>query len=125
MTTNPKGSLEVDRLLSARQVPRQPSANGDEVAPSIGDRADPDSLTPHERLRELAAIMANGIHRLRAIPPAVPMLQPSMSQSTQQPAGAHLSMAASTAGGPLGLVMQEQPWRQQLLQPPLLAAVVL
>ena len=30
------------------------------------DRADPVALTPHERLRELTAILASGIHRLRA-----------------------------------------------------------
>jgi hypothetical protein len=27
---------------------------------------DPSALSPHERLRELTAILANGIHRLRA-----------------------------------------------------------
>ena len=36
------------------------------------NRADLDLLTPHERLRELTAILANGIHRLRAIPPVLP-----------------------------------------------------
>jgi len=35
-------------------------------------RADSVSLAPHERLRELTAILANGIHRLHAITPAVP-----------------------------------------------------
>jgi len=33
---------------------------------------DPSTLSPHERLRELTAILANGIHRLRSIPPAPP-----------------------------------------------------
>ena len=33
---------------------------------------DPSTLSPHERLRELTAILANGIHRLRAIAPAPP-----------------------------------------------------
>ena len=36
------------------------------------DPASPGSLTPHERLRELTAILATGIHRLRSIPPASP-----------------------------------------------------
>lgn len=36
------------------------------------DRADPGSLSIHERLRELTAILANGIHRLRSIPPVSP-----------------------------------------------------
>jgi len=36
------------------------------------DRAVPDSLTPHERLRELTAILANGIHRLRGASPVPP-----------------------------------------------------
>lgn len=35
-------------------------------------RADSVSLTAHERLRELTSILANGIHRLRANPPASP-----------------------------------------------------
>ena len=35
-------------------------------------RADSVSLTAHERLRELTSILANGIHRLRAITPAPP-----------------------------------------------------
>ena len=30
------------------------------------------AISPHERLRELTAILANGIHRLRAIPPTTP-----------------------------------------------------
>lgn len=33
---------------------------------------DPSSLTTHERLRELTAILASGFHRLRAIIPATP-----------------------------------------------------
>ena len=33
---------------------------------------DPSNLSPHARLRELTAILANGIHRLRQIPPAGP-----------------------------------------------------
>ncbi|MEK6675066.1 MAG: hypothetical protein AABZ47_05350 [Planctomycetota bacterium] len=33
---------------------------------------DPSSLSPHERLRELTAILAEGIHRLRAFPPVEP-----------------------------------------------------
>ena len=33
---------------------------------------DPSTLSPNERLRELTAILANGIHRLHAITPAVP-----------------------------------------------------
>ena len=33
---------------------------------------DPSALSPHERLRELTAIFSSGIHRLRAITPALP-----------------------------------------------------
>ena len=39
---------------------------------AIGAFDDPAALSTHERLRELTAILANGIHRLRAIPPALP-----------------------------------------------------
>lgn len=39
---------------------------------STPDGADSIALTPHERLCELTAILANGIQRLRAIPPATP-----------------------------------------------------
>jgi hypothetical protein len=45
---------------------------------------DPSALSPHDRLRELTSILANGIHRLRAIAPAVPECGqiPSESSST-------------------------------------------
>lgn len=33
---------------------------------------DPSNFSPHERLRELTAILARGIHRLRARPPVHP-----------------------------------------------------
>lgn len=36
------------------------------------DQADATCLTPHERLRELTAILANGIHRLRGMTPVLP-----------------------------------------------------
>ena len=40
-------------------------------------------LTPHERLRELTAILANGIHRLRTITPAVPECPEIPAESSQ------------------------------------------
>lgn len=46
-------------------------------------RADPVPLTPHERLRELTAILANGIHRLRAITPVPPDDHPISGESSQ------------------------------------------
>lgn len=36
------------------------------------NKADPESLTPHERLSEITAILATGVHRLRAITPVTP-----------------------------------------------------
>ena len=42
---------------------------------------DPSTLSPHERLRELTAILANGIHRLRAISPALPECQEIPAES--------------------------------------------
>ena len=47
------------------------------------DQADLGLLTPHERLRELTAILANGIHRLRAIPPAPPEWRSIPRESSQ------------------------------------------
>ena len=41
------------------------------------------SLTPHERLGELTAILANGIHRLRAVTPALPEDHPIPAESSQ------------------------------------------
>jgi len=47
------------------------------------DRADADSLTPHERLRELTATLANGIHRLRGMTPALPECGQIPAESSQ------------------------------------------
>jgi hypothetical protein len=44
---------------------------------------DPSNLTPHERLRELTAILANGIHRLHAIPSAPPECGQIPAESSQ------------------------------------------
>jgi len=44
---------------------------------------DPSSLSPHERLRELTAILANGIHRLRPITPAPPECRQIPAESLQ------------------------------------------
>jgi hypothetical protein len=44
---------------------------------------DPSALSPHDRLRELTAILANGIHRLRAIPPALPECREIRGESSQ------------------------------------------
>ena len=46
-------------------------------------RADSVSQTPHERLRDLTAILANGIHRLRAITPALPECAQIPGESSQ------------------------------------------
>ncbi len=46
-------------------------------------RADSVSLTAHERLRELTSILANGIHRLRAITPALPECAQIPGESSQ------------------------------------------
>ncbi len=46
-------------------------------------RADSVSLTAHERLSELTAILANGIHRLRKITPAVPECRQIPEDSSQ------------------------------------------
>jgi hypothetical protein len=43
-----------------------------EAAPMRPTPNDPSTLSPHQRLRELTAILANGIHRLRARPPVPP-----------------------------------------------------
>jgi hypothetical protein len=45
-------------------------------------RADSVSLTAHERLSELTAILANGIHRLRAGTPAPPEDRPIPGESS-------------------------------------------
>jgi hypothetical protein len=44
---------------------------------------DPSTLSPNERLRELTAILANGIHRLHAITPAVPECREIPAESSQ------------------------------------------
>lgn len=44
---------------------------------------DPFRLTPHERLRELTAILANGIHRLREGTPAPPECGKIPAESSQ------------------------------------------
>ncbi|MEK6674491.1 MAG: hypothetical protein AABZ47_02425 [Planctomycetota bacterium] len=51
---------------------------------------DPSALTQHERLRELTAILANGIHRLRTNPSASPESSeiPAESSSTDLDPGA-------------------------------------
>ena len=43
----------------------------------------PSILSPHERLRELTAILANGIHRLRAVTPAPPECREIPGDSSQ------------------------------------------
>jgi len=60
----------VARCLEYSSKP--PDICDDEVGRNTSDRIDRDSLTPHERLRELTAILANGIHRLRGLSPASP-----------------------------------------------------
>jgi hypothetical protein len=69
---------------------------------------DPSGLTPHERLRELTAIMANGIHRLRAITPAPPECRqiPAESSPTGLDPGAKFypyTIVESDATQPVGL----------------------
>ena len=49
------------------------------------DRAEPVSQAPHERVHELTAILANGIHRLRGIGPALPECREIPAESS--PAG--------------------------------------
>ena len=44
---------------------------------------DPSTLSQHERLRELTAILADGIHRLRAITPALPECREIPGESSQ------------------------------------------
>ena len=44
---------------------------------------DPSSLSPHERLRELTAILANGIHRLRANSAALTEKRQILGKSSQ------------------------------------------
>ena len=44
---------------------------------------DPAALSPHERLRELTAILATGIYRLRAIPSVTPEDQGIPAESPQ------------------------------------------
>ncbi|NLY01560.1 MAG: hypothetical protein GXY83_36180 [Rhodopirellula sp.] len=44
---------------------------------------DPTTLSPHERLRELTAILATGIHRLRGMPPAPPECGQIPAESSQ------------------------------------------
>jgi hypothetical protein len=48
----------------------------------VPDGVGADFPAPHERLRELTAILANGIHRLRSIPPALPECGQILSEST-------------------------------------------
>ena len=45
---------------------------GGTIGTSVDGREDLLAMTPHGRLSELTAILANGIHRLRAITPAPP-----------------------------------------------------
>jgi hypothetical protein len=49
----------------------------------VGSSNDPSALSPHERLRELTAILANGIHRLRRFPPAKPECRRIPAESSQ------------------------------------------
>ncbi len=44
---------------------------------------DPSRLSPHERLRELTAILANGIHRLRGMTPVLPECREIPAESSQ------------------------------------------
>jgi len=69
---NGEGSAGLDRVWSARQVPELPDLSKYEGQRVFGDHAGPDSLAPHERLRELTAILASGIHRLRGASPVPP-----------------------------------------------------
>jgi hypothetical protein len=43
----------------------------------------PSILSPHERLRELTAILANGIHRLRGMTPVLPECREIPAESSQ------------------------------------------
>ncbi len=67
--SNRNGVPDLERRLPPNRVREPVDVSDHEVRRNLSDRADPDSLTPHERLRELTAILANGIHHLRAIPP--------------------------------------------------------
>lgn len=69
---NGNGVPRLERPLSARSVPNRLDSENSAIRPLFGERADLCSQTPHERLCELTAILANGIHRLRAITPAPP-----------------------------------------------------
>ena len=80
---NGDGAPDHVRLLSARRVGELADASDHEVPRKRGDRADPVSLTPHDRLRELAAILASGVHRLRAIPPAPPEVRGTPAESSE------------------------------------------
>jgi len=44
---------------------------------------DPSALSPHERLRELTAILANGLHRLRKISAALVENREISAESSQ------------------------------------------
>ncbi len=59
---------------------------------------DPSALSLHKRLRELTAILANGVHRLRAITPAPPECGqiPAESSQTGLDPGAQTSPSVST-----------------------------
>jgi hypothetical protein len=58
-----------------------PTATGN--ANGRPDPATPASLTPHDRLRELTAILANGIHRLRANPSVTPERRSFPAESSE------------------------------------------
>ena len=47
------------------------------------DRTHPASMSPHGRMFELTAILANGIHRLRAMTPASPECREVPAESSQ------------------------------------------
>ncbi|MCK6485022.1 MAG: hypothetical protein HUU22_07160 [Phycisphaerae bacterium] len=69
---------------------------------------DPFNLTPHERLRELTAILANGIHRLRGITPTG--LKNCQIPAESSPTG--LDLGAQTC--PEGVMWTQQDERRSM-----------
>lgn len=57
---------------------------------------DPTTLSPHERLRELTAILATGIHRLRGMTPVLPECGQILGKSSQTGLGPGRGLALMT-----------------------------
>ena len=87
-------------MIASVRFDEMPMRNVD--GPSSKHRQDLSAMTPHERLSELAAILAAGVHRLRSNPPVTPECGPVPAKSSQ------LDLDVSAETGPDGTVLTDR-----------------